>query len=133
MNLIPHKMNREHTVEPLHQVLLSFGKGLWQWPLSKSRSEHGLSDMAQDMLLNHNADSAALQARVRELTIKQVATTVRMQDPHEDLGMLASLESLVLAGEIAFADYIGRLQNLYPKAMSGMDVSLRMKIASLML
>ncbi len=131
MNILPHKVTKEHSVEPLHQVLLSFGKGLWQRPLLKPRSE---SDTAEQMLLVQNTDNAAMRAKVRELTIKQVATTLRMQhDDWEEQAIVGSLESLVLAGEISFADYIGRLQNLYPKAMAGIDVPLRMKVASLML
>ncbi len=128
MNLIPHKISKEHTVEPLHQLLLSFGKNLWQRPLLKPQSP------ADDVQLVQQADDRVLQARVKELTIKQVATTLRMQEEDsENLAMIGSLESLVMAGEITFADYIGRLQNLFPKSMAGLDVPLRMKIASFML
>ena len=129
MNLIPHKISREHTVEPLHQVLLSFGKNLLQRPLLQPQQSP-----AGDVPLVQLADEAMMQARVRETTIKQVATTLRMQEEDSEHGaMIGSLESLVLAGEISFADYIGRLQNLFPKAMAGIDVPLRMKVASLML
>jgi hypothetical protein len=132
MNLRPHKFSREHTAEPLHQVLLNFSKGLWQWPL-KSRTGH-LRDVSQDMLLVQYADNAVLHARVRELTIKQLATTLRMRHEHsEEVMMLNSLESLALAGEINFGDFVGRTQNLFPREMELLDVTLRVKIASLMM
>ena len=128
MNLTPHKITREHS-EPLHQLLLNFGKGLWQRPLKSP-----VTPVSHDMIHPQDADDGALAARVRELTIKQVTTTLRMQyDDSEDLIMLQSLESLVLAGEIEFSGFIGRVQNLFPRALEQMDVSLRMKVASLML
>ncbi len=133
MNLIPHKVFREHTSEPLHQLLLNFGKGLWQWPVTKPHDD-AASLVSADMALAKNGETAVLEARVRELIIKQLATNVRMHhDDSEELAMLNTLESLVLAGEITFSDFIGRLQNLFPKTMIGLDVSLRMKIAALMI
>ena len=133
MNIIPHKFTREQQSEPLHQLLLNFGKGLWQRPLVKSHPGHG-ADIANELLLVKQADDAALHARVQEMTVRQVVTTLRMQhDESEDLVMLRSLESLVLAGEISFHDFIGRAQNLFPRAMEQFDVPLRMKVASLML
>lgn len=135
MNITPHKItSREHTAEPLHQLLLNFSKGLWQRPLLKPRSGHMPSDVADEMMLVQQSDNAALQARIRELTIKQLATTLRMQhEESEELMMISSLESLVLAGEISFSDFVGRAQNLFPKTIENIDVPLRMKIASLML
>lgn len=132
MNITPHKVTREQQSEPLHQLLLNFGKGLWQRPLVKT---HSVSpDISADMRIIKEADSLAMQARVRELTVKQVVTTLRMQhEDSEELIMLQSLESLVLAGEINFSDFVGRAQNLFPRAMEQLDVPLRMKIASLML
>ena len=50
----------------------------------------------------------------------------------ESTAMLGLLESLALAGEISFRDYIGRVQNLFPRVLDDIDVSLRMKVASLM-
>lgn len=132
MNLIPHKFSREQSSEPLHQVLLNFGKGLWQRPLMKSPSP--TADVSGDMLMVQQADNAALHARLQDLTIKQVVTTLRMQhEDSEDLVMLMSLESLTQAGEISFHDFVGRAQNLFPRAMENLDVQLRMKIASLMI
>ncbi len=129
MNITPHKFSRDYSSAPLHQMLLNFGKGLWQRPL-----QNGTPDISQDLLVIQQADSLALQARLKDMTVKQVATTLRMQNEDgEELVMLQSLESLVLAGEITFNDFIGRAQNLFPRVMESMDVSLRMKIASLML
>lgn len=133
MNLSPHKITREQSSEPLHQLLLNFGKGLWQRPLMKT-SPAPLGDAAQEFLLAQNADNAVMHVRVKEATVKQVATTLRMQhDDSEELVMLQSLESLVLAGEISFHDFIGRVQNLFPRALDQLDVPLRLKVASLML
>jgi|GEM_PF-3471117 len=130
MNIVPHKFSREQPSEPLHQVLLNFGKGLLQRPLVKNRP----TDIVTDIMLVQQANNAALHARLQELTVKQVVTTLRMRhEDSEDLIMLHSLESLVMAGEINFHDFIGRAQNLFPKAMENLDVSLRMKIASLII
>lgn len=84
--------------------------------------------------MTQQADNAVLHARVRELTVKQLATVLRMRHEHgEEVVMLNTLESLALAGEIGFNDYIGRTQNLFPREMEHLDISLKMKIASLML
>jgi hypothetical protein len=132
MNIHPHKFSREETSEPLHQLLLNFGKGLLQRP-QRQQFEH-VGDVSHEVRSIKEADSLSLQARVRELTIKQVAATLRLQNPEsEEIVMLQSLESLVLAGEISFGDYMGRVQNLFPKVMESLDVPLRMKVASLML
>lgn len=128
MNLLSHRFTREQSSEPLHQLLLGFGKGLWQRPLVKP------TDVAADMLRMQQADNATLQRRVEEMTIQQMVIVLRMQHPEaEELIMLHSLESLVKAGEIEFRDFVGRVQNLFPLAIENMDVPLRMKIASLML
>lgn len=131
MNLIPHKMTREQSSEPLHQLLLNFGKGLWQRPATKDASP-SYPNIAHE--LSQPQELALVQNRVRETTIKQMVTTLRMQhEDSEEVVMLLSLESLALAGEISFHDFVGRAQNLFPRALDEMDVPLRLKITSLML
>jgi hypothetical protein len=72
--------------------------------------------------------------RAREMTIVQLATSLRLQGIDEEANaMLGLLESLVQAGEISFRDFIGRIQNLFPRLLDSVDVSLRMKVAALML
>lgn len=95
-----------------------------------SVSVEGIS--AQE-LLNYQ-DEKALEKRVREMTIKQLATTLRMQaEENGTITMLNSLESLVLAGEIPSQDFIRRVSNLLPEAMDALDISMRMKVAALMM
>lgn len=130
MNITPHKITREQPSEPLHQLLLNFGKGLWLRPLR----EHRPTTIVQthELSLVHDTDGSALSARLRDTTIRQVVTSLRMQhDDSEDLVMLQSLETLATAGEISFQDFIGRVQNLFPLALEQLDVPLRMKVASL--
>lgn len=99
---------------PLHEVLWSLGKSLINGKLPEPLQEH-----------------SALQSKIEALTVQQLTTSMRMQGitPDEET-LLGSLEGMVQAGEISFQDFIGRIQNLFPKTLDAMDVSLRMKIAA---
>ncbi|MEJ0009874.1 MAG: hypothetical protein WDN72_04700 [Alphaproteobacteria bacterium] len=105
---------------PLHQLLLSW------LPLRQRRpSTH---------VQANSVISIGVTAQMQIILAQQVATSLRLQGvlPEDDT-MLASLEALASAGEISLGDFVGRLQNLFPRAMEKLDVSLRMKIAALTL
>lgn len=129
MTLLPHKLFRSDTSLPLYAMLLNFKK-------EKSEEEPvGAASKAEIVaaleLLRYD-DPKALERRTREMTIKQLATILRMQaEEGDDLTMLNSLESLVLAGEIPDREFIERMRNLFPQAMDTLDISMRMKIAAL--
>src|SRR4051812_28058332 len=60
-----------------------------------------------------------------KLTVNQLATSIRLQGiDDESMTMLNMLESLVIAGEIAFADFMRRMENLFPDALDKMDPAL---------
>ena len=131
MSLLPHRLPVSNTV-PLHSLLLSFGKGLLQRNAKPSSVSIPLEGLTIGELLQFH-DVGALEKRARELTVKQLATILRMSaEESDDVPMLNSLESLVIAGEISPSDFIGRMQNLFPRAMSALDISMQMKVTALM-
>ncbi|OYW14036.1 MAG: hypothetical protein B7X02_00895 [Rhodospirillales bacterium 12-54-5] len=137
MNLLPHPLVSSEASTPVHTLLLNFGKG-WRYRENREAvSESGLpanieSISATELLQYQNVK--ALERRVREMTVKQLTISLRMQSPEsEDITMLNSLESLVLAGEIPYKEFVERVQNLFPHAMAGLESSLRMKVAALVL
>ncbi len=68
---------------------------------------------------------------VEVTTVHQLVTSLRMQGvAGDDDHMLRSLESLVVAGEISFRDFISRLENLFPQALDRLDHPLRLRVAS---
>lgn len=74
-----------------------------------------------------------LSERMKIAAAAQLATALRMQGMNEkSAAMLDLLESLAESGEINFRDYIGRIQNLFPRILDQVDVTLRMKIVSLL-
>lgn len=61
-----------------------------------------------------------------KLRVNQLTTTMRMQGLDAESGnMLYMLESLVIAGEIPFADFMQRVQNLFPHLFDRIDARLR--------
>lgn len=115
MNLFSSKHTKEHTHEPLHQLLLELSKSWLQWP-SRVRPK-GNND---------------LNKRLIATTVQQLVTSIRMKELQgDDETMLASLENLVMAGEISFKDFMQRVENLFPHAVDALDVPLRMRINAL--
>jgi hypothetical protein len=109
-----------HRPQPLHQLLL----GWLPWPSRKPSTR----------VVAVSLEPVDVAERMKAGTVQQLVTSLRMQGiAGEDDHMLSSLESLVIAGEIEFSDFIGRIQNLFPRAIEDLDVSMRMKIASLMI
>ena len=132
MSLLPHKTPVANNA-PLHSILLSFGKGLLQRNTKQNASNIQLETLTASELMQYQS-VGALEKRARELTVKQLATILRMNaEESDDVSMLNSLESLVLAGEITASDFIGRMQNLFPRAMGALDISMQMKVAALVL
>ncbi len=62
-----------------------------------------------------------------KLRVNQLVTTLRAteQITGEACTMLAVLESLVVAGEIPFSDFMQRVQNLFPDVFDKVDPALR--------
>lgn len=115
------------THAPLHEILWSLGKS---W-LSGTTAR---SETINDPYRPSQAVDLTLNSKMRRLTVTQLATALRMQGIDEEHdSMLSTLEGLAMAGEIEFNDYIGRVTNLFPRTMDTLDVTLRMKIASLLI
>ena len=58
--------------------------------------------------------------------VNQLAVTLRTQGlDEESKTMLNVLESLVIAGEIPFSDFMQRVQNLFPHVFDQIDANLR--------
>jgi hypothetical protein len=132
MSLLPHQLPVPNN-SPLHSILLSFGKGLLKRSAPPVTLPLQLESITTSELLSYT-DVGLLEKRARELTVKQLATLLRMSaEESDDISMLNSLESLVLAGEISPSDFIGRMQNLFPRAMGSLDISMQMKVAALLL
>lgn len=66
-----------------------------------------------------------------KLAVNQLATSIRMHGiDAESMTMLNMLETLVIAGEIAFPDFMRRMENLFPDAFDRMDPVLLAKLSS---
>jgi len=134
MTLLPHKLVDSQGALPLHVLLLNFGKGLLhrEAPNETGDALPGEGLGAAEILQYHTAES--LERRVRDLTVKQLSTILRMQSAEsEEMTMLSSLETLVLAGEIGYTEFVSRVQNLFPRAMAALEVTIRMKVSALVL
>lgn len=132
MTILHEEPLGEHSPEPLHQLLWSFGK---QWlPRTGSKAKTPRFKV-RDIRMDHTFDlgESLLTERSQEIAATQLATSLRLQGlEDEDAAMLGLLESLVLAGEISFRDYVARVQNLFPRVLEQIDMSLRLRITSLM-
>ena len=108
---------------PLHAILLSWSKRFLRGPGAVPKP-----------LVSHVRDEGSLQSRMETITVQQLATAMRMHgvEGEEDV-LLSSLENLALAGEISFAEYSTRVQNLFARTFVRLDVTLRMKVASMAL
>lgn len=62
-----------------------------------------------------------------KLRVNQLVTTLRAAHPidGEACTMLRTLESLVIAGEIEFGDFMQRVQNLFPHVFDEIEPELR--------
>lgn len=108
---------------PLHEILFSWSKRWWGGP-----------ETAPGQFVTAVKDEGSLQQQMQHAAIRQLATAMRMNGVEgDDDVMLSSLENLALAGEIEFADYLGRVQNLFGKIFAKLDVALRMKVTALTL
>jgi hypothetical protein len=132
MDVFLDKPIPDRTPEPLHQALLTLGRHWLPWMGGKSkeprlRVRHARVDGRYDL------GTMLLTERNQEITVKQLATSLRMRGiDDESAAMLDLLESLILAGEISFHDYMSRVQHLFPHVLDQVDASLRVKISALM-
>lgn len=120
---------QETAPDSLHQALLTFGRQWLPWGKKEPRSRvrdvqmDGRYDLGAELIIERN----------QELTARQLATSLRMQGmDDESAAMLDLLESLILAGEISFHDYISRVQHLFPHVLDRIDASLHVKVSALM-
>lgn len=109
----------------LHEVLWALGKQLFSGtsikPIEPAASRRDYSE-------------GLLSSKVQAVAVQQLTTAMRMRGLRPgDETLLDSLQQMMLAGEISFADFIGRIENLFPKMLDALDVSLRMKIAALVM
>lgn len=66
-----------------------------------------------------------------KLTVNQLATSIRLHGiDEESMSMLGMLESLVIAGEIEFNDFMRRIQNLFSDVMDQIDPALLAKLST---
>lgn len=107
----------------LHELLWSLGKSLVtgeEPPLEKPSAAAAWNP-------------ALLGDKLQHSTAQQIVTALHMLGINEyEEHMVASLRDMLQAGEMNFTDFIGRLQNLFPKLLDDLDVTLRMKIAAQM-
>ncbi len=84
-------------------------------------AEHGKSAFASGLMTDI----------VFKLTISQLCTVIRQQGIESEANaMLGMLESLVVAGEIPFSDFMQRVQNLFPQVFDQIDSALLAKLSS---
>lgn len=68
-----------------------------------------------------------------KLRVNQLVTTLRTRPlDGESSTMLGVLESLVIAGEIPFDDFMQRVQNLFPHVFDEIDADLREKLFAML-
>ena len=66
-----------------------------------------------------------------KLTVNQLANSIRLHGiDDESMTMLGMLESLVIAGEIEFNDFMRRIQNLFADVMDKIDPALLAKLSA---
>ena len=66
-----------------------------------------------------------------KLTVNQLTTSIRLHGiDDEAMTMLNMLETLVIAGEIPFPDFMRRMENLFPDTFNQMDPALFAKLSS---
>lgn len=107
-------------VTPLHEMLFSWGRRLWSAPVPSPK-----------LVVSHVRDEGSLTTQMQKLTAQQLATSLRMHGLEDDT-LLAQLETMALAGELSFEEFATRVKNLYPRTFEDLDVSLRMKIAAML-
>lgn len=120
-----HDPSNDTASEPLHQLIWSFGQRLWRQPVTAHPS-------AKVSLVK---DEGSLAEQMHTHTAHQLATALRMQgqlNEHEEI-ILMSLESLLISGEVTPVEFAIRAQNLFSRPFEWLDVTLRMKVAAMVL
>ncbi len=101
-----------------------------QHPKSSSHKPHSVLALgvSADEAEQHATDADCLMSDVIfKLRVNQLVTTLRAAHPieGESCTMLTTLESLVVAGEIEFGDFMQRVQNLFPHVFDEIEPELR--------
>lgn len=113
--------NQPVDIAPLHAILFAWGRRLWTAPVATPK-----------FVVSNVRDEGSLTQQMQKITVQQLATSLRMHGIEgEDDTLLSSLESMALAGEMTFEEFATRVKNLYPKTFEHLDVTLRMKIAAM--
>lgn len=81
----------------------------------------------------HEMAEGMMSDVIFKLRVNQLVTTLRGQGlDAESTTMLNVLESLVVAGEIPFGDFMNRVQNLFPHVFDQIDTDLREKLLAML-
>jgi hypothetical protein len=97
--------------------------------------EHHSPMMVRTALVYLLQKSAAhsIEQKIRDHTARQLSLSLKLcsDDAHMH-AVLESLLPLVEANEISFAAFVNKLDHLYPDAMKGLDVHLKLRVTSLL-
>lgn len=115
------ELNQQPGIAPLHAILFGWGRRLWGAPEAATPK----------LVVSQVRDEGSLTQQMQKLTAQQLATSLRMHGLEDDT-LLSQLESMALAGELSFEEFATRVKNLYPRTFESLDVTLRMKIAAML-
>ncbi len=114
------------TVEAGHQTTDRYEPAVFVWPKDAAQIP---ASRIRTIALHERCsivDEHILSDMITKLRVNQLVTTLRAQPLDEESSvMLGVLESLVVAGEISLADFIQRVQNLFPQIFDTIDARLR--------
>lgn len=114
------ELHQPQDIVPLHEIIFAWGRRFWSPAPSGPR-----------YVVSQVRDEGSLTQQMQKLTVQQLATSLRMHGLEDDV-LLGQLESMALAGELSFGEFATRVKNLYPRTFEDMDVTLRMKIAAML-
>lgn len=122
------KLTGEHPPEPWQQFLMK----LLPWP--GGQLGHPFHQVHAVQSLSHVViDETNFLKHERDVAASQLAISIRLQGIDDEANvMLGLLVTLVQAGEITFADYVRRVQNLFPQHCAGLDATLTQKLTALL-
>ncbi|MFZ4540417.1 MAG: hypothetical protein ACOYNL_01235 [Rickettsiales bacterium] len=124
------KTNDGEPVSAAHPCTVHFGDDTFSWPTDGGLvPTKRISAVAVHERCGFTTN--IMTDLIFKLTVNQLATSIRMHDiDDESMTMLGMLESLVIAGEIAFNDFMRRIENLFPDVFDQIDPALLDKLAS---
>jgi hypothetical protein len=99
---------------------------------NEEASEVQARALGSDTASTLDADGLMADA-IFKLRVRQLVSTLQAQGlDSESLAMLNLLESLVVAGEIEFGNFMQRVTNLFPHEFNRIDASLRDNLFALL-